>query len=186
MGPTKWWQWVLVYPTLVISIGGAIPQFLTWIKAYKLDVPSNAVHLAIDQGRLWEKNFSCPKDKVPGTVKTPRNDTLEVIVCPSGDILVKVMQPDKPDPYYRWIAFDTFTTRGSHLVPTGQKAYAEEISLRLDMLAQPGSMVICQGRDHKGFVIRVIRLPSGQCQEEVINPYTGRVVSVRSAPCISC
>jgi len=25
--PQRWWQWVLMYPTIVLALGGAIPQY---------------------------------------------------------------------------------------------------------------------------------------------------------------
>src|SRR5580704_12800203 len=31
--PQRWWQWVLMYPTIVLALGGAIPQYYQWISA---------------------------------------------------------------------------------------------------------------------------------------------------------
>ena len=43
----------------VLALGGAIPQYATWFKAFTAGVPSTTLHTALEQERLWEKNFTC-------------------------------------------------------------------------------------------------------------------------------
>ncbi len=52
--------------------------------------------------------------------------------------------------------------------------------------AQAEPVVICVTKDAKGNIVRRLKLASGQCQEQVINPYTGTVIEVRAAACTTC
>ena len=50
---------VAVAFAFVIAVFGAIPQYGTWFKAFTTGVPSTALHTALEQERLWQKNFAC-------------------------------------------------------------------------------------------------------------------------------
>jgi hypothetical protein len=183
--PAKWWQWLLMYPTLAVAIIGAIPQYQNWWQAYKLKVPARSVSQATEQIDLWNKNYECSKKENPYTVKTCRNELIQTTVCPSGDILVKVQTPDKPTPDYRWIGFNTFRdTNAVAFDPFVKEAYADETGKGINLFAQ-NETILCQYRDANGFIVRRIRLSNGRCQEEVINPYTG-ATTIRPAPCTPC
>ena len=43
----------------VLALSGAVPQYATWFKAFTAGVPSTTLHTALEQERLWEKNFTC-------------------------------------------------------------------------------------------------------------------------------
>ncbi len=188
----KWWQWLLAYPTIITSVVGAVPQYTTWVKAYMLNVPWNAVSEAEEQKALWAKNLQCawkePAQTAKTTMTTSRNERVTVTLCPSGDALVMI-QPPAAEPRFRWIAFDRFDRAQRAAMLGGlaglsvRKATATE---GVRMLAQAEAVVICLTRDAKGFIIRRLQLPDGQCQEQVINPYTGTVVEVRPSPCTKC
>jgi len=180
----KWWQWLLMYPTLVITIIGAIPQYQNWWQAYKRNVPSKSVQQAIEQEDLWKRNLECTRKEVPHIVRTNRNELLETTACPSGDILVRVQRPDERT-VYRWIGFNTFTQVG-YFLPDIEEAFAEDRYQNFDLIAQTAPVILCQYFDANGFLVRRMQLPNGQCQEEVINPNTGVVVTVRLAPCTPC
>ena len=51
--PQRWWQWVLMYPTIVLALGGAIPQYYQWISAVAIGLSPFG-----DVGD-GERNFSC-------------------------------------------------------------------------------------------------------------------------------
>lgn len=184
--PTRWWHWILVYPTLIISLVGAIPSFIDRYQAYKKGVPHQTLWVATEQERLWEKNFDCAKNVPPHVFTTVSNASVNVIGCPSGDILVKVQKPDGPNEFFRWIEFNNALTQTSYLSPGVREAFAASQNPPLDQLAQSGTTVICQRRDANGFIVRIIQFPNGSCEEEVINPFTGAVVSRKSAPCTRC
>jgi hypothetical protein len=190
----KWWQWLLAYPTIITGAIGAVPQYTTWAKAYVLNVPWSAVSEAEEQKALWTKNFECswkePAQTAKTTLTTSRNERVTVTLCPSGDALVAI-QPPGAEPRFRWIGFDRFDTGAQRAalmdglpgVSVREAAAAERPRM---MLVQAEGVVICVTRDAKGLVVRRLQLPDGQCQEQVVNPYTGKVVEVRPSPCTKC
>lgn len=200
--PVVWWQWMIMYPTLMVSLIGAVPQYKDWITALHLGVPSRSVAQAEEQRRLWERNFECARREEPRIVTTPSNIKVVVTTCPSsGDVLVEVNTPDSGK-NIRWIALNTFLREAS-LAPGIRKAFAAEghlgaynqsgstaerrkaasDSARHAKFAQASSGVVCQKRLSNNYIIRRIRLEGGGCLDEVINPYTGQVVESRPAPC---
>jgi hypothetical protein len=189
----KWWQLLLTYPTIITSAIGAVPQYTTWAKAYVLNVPWNAVGEAEEQKALWTKNFECswkePAQSAKTTMTTSRNERVTITLCPSGDALVS-LQPPGAEPRFRWIGFDRFEPGVQRAEMMGglpgffaRQAAAAERAL---ILVQAEPVVICVTRDAKEFILRRLQLPDGKCQEQVINPYTGAVVEVRSSPCTKC
>ena len=192
----KWWQWLLAYPTILTSAVGAVPQYTTWAKAYVLGVPWNGVSAAEEQKALWTKNFECSwkeKDQTAKTtVTTPRNERVTITLCPSGDALVTV-QPPGGEPRFRWIGFDGVggvqrTAMRDGLAGFAVRPVAAAEAERRPMLAQAQAepVVICVTKDAKGNIVRRLKLPGGQCQEQIINPYTGTVIEVRAAACTTC
>jgi hypothetical protein len=187
------WQWLLAYPTIITSAIGAVPQYTTWVKAYVLNVPWNAVSEAEEQKALWTKNFECswkePAQSAKTTLTTSRNERLTITLCPSGDALVSI-QPPGEEPRFRWVGFDRFETGAQRATSmdglpglfTREAAAAESRTI----LAQAEPVVICVTRDAKGFILRRLQRPDGKCQEQVINPYTGAVIEVRPSACTKC
>ena len=43
----------------VLAVIGAVPQYIAWINAYVMGVPTEAIYEARTQERLWKKNFTC-------------------------------------------------------------------------------------------------------------------------------
>jgi hypothetical protein len=189
----KWWQWLFAYPTIITSAIGAVPQYTTWAKAVTLGVPWNAVGEAEEQKALWTKNFECswkePSQTAKTTMTTSRNERVTVTLCPSGDALVAI-QPPGAEPRFRWIGFDRFDTGAPRTAMTDGRPgfWVREVAAAesVRMLAQADGVVICMTRDANGFVVRRLQLPDGRCQEQVVNPYTGKVVEVRPAACTKC
>ena len=62
--PSKWWQWILIYPSLLIAVLGAIPTLIEAAKAYRYDVPIFTSAAAEKQVKLWERNIDCLKKEV--------------------------------------------------------------------------------------------------------------------------
>jgi hypothetical protein len=189
----KWWQWLFAYPTIITSAIGAVPQYTTWTKAVMLGVPWSAVGEAEEQKALWTKNFECswkePAQTAKTTMTTSRNERVTITLCPSGDALVAI-QPPGAEPRFRWIGFDRFETGAGRTAMTDGRL---DLSVREVaaaegswMLVQAEGVVICVTRDAKGLVVRRIQLPDGRCQEQVVNPYTGKVVEVRPSACTKC
>ncbi|HEY7434743.1 MAG TPA: hypothetical protein VIE41_06350 [Methylomirabilota bacterium] len=189
----KWWQWLLAYPTIITGAIGAVPQYTTWAKAYLLNVPWNAVSEAEEQKALWTKNFECswkePAQTAKTTVTTSRNERVTITLCPSGDALVAI-QPPGGEPKFRWIGFDRFDTGAQRAArldgPADFWVRPAAAAESPRMLTQAEPVVICVTRDARGFIVRRLQLADGQCQEQVVNPYTGAVVEVRPSACTKC
>jgi hypothetical protein len=189
----KWWQWLFAYPTIITSAIGAVPQYTTWTKAVMLGVPWNAVGEAEQQKALWTKNFECswkePSQTAKTTLTTSRNERVTVTLCPSGDALVAI-QPPGAEPRFRWIGFDRFDAGAQRSAMTdGWPALSVQAAAAAEgagMLVQAEGVVICVTRDANGFIVRRLQLPDGRCQEQIVNPYTGKVVEVRPAACAKC
>src|SRR5262245_40621902 len=111
----KWWQWILLYPTLVAAFIGAVPQYIDVAKAHFYEVPLNQVFSAETQNKLWTKNLDCAKTLSP-QVTTEEHILVSVIACASGDVLVDVKYPDGKE-IYRWIPFTTLQTAHSEFPP---------------------------------------------------------------------
>jgi hypothetical protein len=65
---------------------------------------SGSYAAAEKQSQLWRKNISCVGGP-PKWVETTNNFKVDATVCPSGDILIRVMAPDNSE-YLRWLELD--------------------------------------------------------------------------------
>lgn len=106
--PTKWYQWVLLYPVLATSVLGSVPTAWQAYKAWKLDVNFRDVQKVEEQRQLWERNAYCLRTKGIYSADGPDDLTVRVILCDTGDALlgykykeyavvyVWVKRPNKP------------------------------------------------------------------------------------------
>jgi hypothetical protein len=79
----KWWQWLLMYPTLAVAILGAVPTVMQEIQAIKIGVSYNQVPYAISNDALFAKNVECFK-QTGQTITLSDNTSVEAVVCQSG------------------------------------------------------------------------------------------------------
>jgi len=201
--PRNWWQWMLLYPSVVVGLGsaliGAVPQYVNWIQAYRLGVPSNQVFSAQTQNELWNKNADCAKS-LPRPVKIEEHIQVSVIACSSGDVLVKVIYPEDKE-LYRWIPFKMVTssspetrapvTRDSlvDLLAANWRVSAGSLLMFVEekIQSEPGGaqsqkQVICQRWVGNGRLLRRIR-DASMCYDEIINTYTGKVEERKPSEC---
>ena len=180
--PQRWWQWVLVYPTLAISMLGSMPTITQWYQSRGVpdDVPIKLVAEAKGQNDLWEANFECTSKANFETVTNIHNRQVSAIVCPSGDVLVKVKLPGSEKEISRWVGVQSFEERkrsAANLIMSDAVAAGERI-----VLAQATS-VVCQRWLNNGRLLRRVRDGGGHCFDEVINTYTGALESRLPARC---
>ncbi|GIX49655.1 MAG: hypothetical protein KatS3mg131_3866 [Candidatus Tectimicrobiota bacterium] len=172
---------------LGLALLGAVPQYLAWFQALRLKVPPAAVAVARLQEQLWQRNFACAGqlDARSGNYAALTTEAVVVVVwaCPSGDVLLTVESPAGAFPRRSlWIAHDDpllrqgLATLWPRLLPVAQAA---------EKPRRPAPMVrvLCQRWLPRRLVWRHVQLADGRCQEEVVNPRTGRVVQRRLAPC---
>jgi len=159
--PSKWWQWLLVYPGLAVAL---IPIVTEYLKSSDGD----------KQVALWTKNISCIEAPFAG-VLNEFNVQTSATICKSGDVLVRFIGPgDKRA--YRWVAVELFGLRN-----------AGTFSLISDAMAQaPGvhqrEETVCQWTLPDGWVIRRVKI-DGSCFEERIWAATGEVRRRQQVDC---
>jgi hypothetical protein len=188
MGPIPVGKRLIIATACLLVLLGAVPQYLTWIRAYLLGVPSSAVSQAKLQEALWKKNFACAtqidRDSANYAAITSEHVTVVTWACPSGDVLVTVESPTQ-DVVERsvWVGLDTpeRTTRlWQELTP---QAYAGTGPLYARRQADPIIAVLCQKWLPNDLVKRRIRRANGECVDQIISPRNGQVLQQKAVPC---
>jgi hypothetical protein len=178
-----WWQWVLMYPTMIIALTGAIPQYYQWIAAARMGLSpiTGDVKQADEQEKAWQRNIDClgTIDHIKPTSST--DYTIDLISCPSGDILVTLKPLRNPDQQIStWIV-----TKALFSGEAARSLFTSTV-LAQDGGAQPGSPVQVRIVDIKkegSTVIRRVQLQDNTCIDEMIEAYTGRRLDQKQAPC---
>lgn len=168
---SRWWQWVLVYPTLAVTLITAVPTWIDHIRAAGLGVSRGDLAQAQEQNQLWQVNLDCARSQEIQRIKTKRNLEIGAQVCPSGDVLLLLKRPEADQPTFRWVSARTLEREASVLLgPTA--AYAEP---REGLVAQVPRSVINQRWLKPGLLKQRVQQAGGGCVDLVINTYTGRV-----------
>lgn len=183
------WRWrVAAVVVGLLLLVAAVPQYVTWIKAYAMGVPSGALWEARLQERLWEKNFTCATrlNHHSANYAAIVGDRVTVVTwaCPSGDVLVSLESLlDEPARRSVWIALDSFSSTASLFDRFVRQAFAatSHAANRSDPIVD----VLCQRKLSNKRVMRHVRLASGRCVREEIDIRTGKVVSRQSVSCDS-
>lgn len=190
--PQRWWQWILVYPTLALSLVSATPSWVNGFKSWAFGVKSAAE--AERQAALWTKNASCVGLNSNGFL-SPQKVSVDATICDSGDILVHAITPQKRE-VFKWLALDDVVRPASNgqgwLVSSAQAATLPEGLTGIRPAIRPPAlkvallqMVLCT-RSNGRLLLRRIQTPQG-CFDEVIDTFTGALVSRNPAPCVpSC
>ena len=183
------WRVAVAVCGLMLLIG-AVPQYVTWIKASVMGVPSGALREARLQERLWEKNFACATrlNHHSANYAAIAGDRVTVVTwaCPSGDVLVSV-ESLADDPLRRsvWIALDSASYTAGLFDRIVQQAFAAPATLRAAQRSDPIVGVLCQKKLPHKRVMRHVRLASGRCVKEEIDTRSGKVVARQAVSCDS-
>lgn len=100
--PTKWYQWMLLYPALITTTIGSVPTAWQAWKAYKLDVNYKDVQKVEEQRQLWERNASCIRHKGVYSADGPDGLSVYVLICDTGDSLLGYKYKGY-GPVYTWV-----------------------------------------------------------------------------------
>jgi hypothetical protein len=177
--PKKWWQWFLVYPTLVITALSAIPTYVDVVGSTVLGVPVGHFRQAVRENALWKENIACAAAPFNG-VLNENNIAVDAVVCQSGNVLVRVKPPSQRTPAYKWVPLDSVTTSSSFLI---RSAVAAEAGAPFQ-IAQGNFMVLCQQWIGNGLLRRRVHdRGANRCFDETVNTFNGQVVSWNPAPC---
>jgi hypothetical protein len=170
-----------MYPTIIVALIGAVPQYYQWAAAATMGLPiSGNVRGAQEQEMAWERNVNCLRaiDHIkPGS---STNYSIDLVSCPSGDILVTLTPLQNPDQQIsRWIVTrELFIRIAQSLFSTGALAQGAG--------TPPGGPVQVRILDTKkdgAVVTRRVQLSDNTCIDETIDAYTGRRIDRKQAPC---
>jgi len=170
-----------MYPTVIVALIGAVPQYYQWAAAATMGLPiSGNVRGAQEQEMAWERNVNCLRaiDHIkPGS---STNYSIDLVSCPSGDILVTLTPLQNPDQQIsRWIVTrELFTRVAQSLFSAGALAQGAG--------TPPGGPVQVRILDTKkdgAVVTRRVQLSDNTCIDETIDAYTGRRIDRKQAPC---
>lgn len=180
-----WWQWILMYPALLIAVLGNVPTLINLWNADKLGVPVSDVQIAMEQNKLWNKNFECSRTlPTHWSEADDKGIKIGVTVCPSKDVLVTINGSIQPS--YRWIGFSTFNQTQqitNLLIPA---AIATEFSSPIHFAQNNEKQtVLCQKKLSSTRIIRRVKKQDGQCFDQTINTATGKVIKEVSVKCDS-
>jgi hypothetical protein len=179
MPARTFWQWMLMYPTLLVALLGAFPTFRDIALAIYQDVSVSEVVDGRRQSLLWSNNIACLTQPIADHKTTPERFEIGAAVCPSGDVLVHIRSPEAKE-FYRWIPFRPAAPNNWKMsaLLIGEARAAEPPPL---LLAQAGQ-VICQRKTGSGQIVRRIRTGAA-CVDELIDMTSGRLLRRVLARC---
>jgi hypothetical protein len=177
--PRRWWQWVLMYPTIIIALFAGIPQIYQWASALGLGLsPFANVDDAKVQENAWQRNVDCLHSIDHVKPSSSTNYAIDLVSCPSGDILVTLTPLQNPSQQIsRWIVTQNLFT---------QVARSFFVQPALAQTPQPSATTpesIIDIKKQGATVVRRVQLSGGTCVDETIDAYTGRRLSQKAAPC---
>lgn len=179
--PRRWWQWVLMYPTILVALAGAIPQYYQWIAAVAIGLsPFGDVGAAQLQDKTWERNLSCllSIEHIKPTSST--NYSIDLLSCPTGDILVTLTPLQNPDQQVsRWIITKMLFSQ----VADSSPPHVELAQVASAPPASPESVRVLDIKKQGSNVVRRIQRSDSTCVDETIDSYTGRRLDQKQAPC---
>jgi hypothetical protein len=189
--PANWWQWVVMYPTLFVSILGNIPQLPNVLDIWGANggISFFTPIYEREQAKYWLANLDCMM-KPSQSLKTnqPDNVAIDVTLCPkTGDMLVSLQDANPKDgktvkPIRRWVKVTAPSENAlaSFLMPSAIAATVPDLSKQIsqpDARAIAQVTVLCQKLLGDNKILRRLQYPDGRCVDEVVNTLTGEVVS---------
>jgi hypothetical protein len=181
--PLRWWQWLLMYPTLALAIVGAVPQYGQWIAAIRMGIsPGSDVVFYKQQSEAWDRNGECLQNAAIDRLKpvSQTNYAIEILACKSGDILVTMIPVQNPDAAeHRWIVTKDIVGHQAQFSLT-TSAFAQEPAA---VPAEVQATRVLGVRRDGSTIIRRVQLSNGACEDQAINSYTGRLLGRRPARC---
>jgi hypothetical protein len=189
--PRRWWQWLLVYPAAATALLTAVPNWADKAQALYNNIHGRSYAESDRQRALWEKNIAC-FEQPSASNGNPANVRVNATVCPSGDVLIRVLPPYGRS-HFEWVELDRILHSGGgggSLIPeahaaslTGSVVALQSLSVQ-DRRASYRAMptVVAQRFLDQRLLLRHIRTPQG-CIDEVIDTLNGSVVRRARAPC---
>ncbi|MEO0912704.1 MAG: hypothetical protein AAFY59_06925 [Pseudomonadota bacterium] len=92
-GPKTWWQWLLVYPTLVVAVISAAPLWKDLAFAFWYDTDVAQTDLYRKQAEFWSTHQECTASSFQW-VENPEKVKVDATICGNGNIFVRIRTPD--------------------------------------------------------------------------------------------
>ncbi|CAM5783920.1 hypothetical protein [Rhizobacter fulvus] len=181
-GKQPWWQVMVVYPTLAVTLVTAIPTYAEKFEAWRKGLERQELTAAKERNRLITKNMDCMLAPIDW-VNTANKTRVDATICyNTGDILVRL----------NWGADQQFMD----VVSNDRIRAAAESEKRASLFLssayaasgeQQGfpnaqEQVICQRWLSDGHLLQRIQTTHG-CFDQVLNTYRGVIQSRQPAPC---
>ena len=175
----RWWQWVLMYPALLIAILGAIPKFSEMTTAVVQGLSPFVSQRQQEQLEAWKRNSSCALAVDNIKPKSRTDYEIALLPCPSGDILVTLTDPRNPaNKIQTWIITGDLFSRTAGLLL--HPALAQIIRVQQN---RPYPVRVLGIRTQGTVVTKRVQLSDNTCEDETIDGLTGRQLSAKNAPC---
>jgi hypothetical protein len=102
--PSNVLHYLVVYPTLLLALGGSVPTIMQQVKAWRLETTASKVQLVEEQQKLWERNLECLQQGSIYEVDGPHSIVVRVTLCSqTGDTLLRYHLHEWPA-IYRWVS----------------------------------------------------------------------------------
>lgn len=177
MTPTKWWHFLLVYPTALIAVLGVAERVYDKYS----DAPTAYEQ---KQAELASVNLECLRllgDAIP--LITKDNTEVYVVPCPSGDVLLTGRRAGELEAKMKWVRLKDLMAPSTEISEflKGLSPIQEAVALEPQTHSQM-PQVICQRWVDTGILLQRV-FWNGGCFDNIINTYKGVVIQSTPAPC---
>lgn len=193
--PTRWWQWVLLYPAFAMAILTAAPDWFDRIERLTKQTFQSEYVEETELVAFMKENPECVASPVAWVEATNQTKVDGTICSVTGDVWLRILGANGVAAYKgidisdlleeidRLAAFPGFSTAARAATVPGAipatPATSDHAPLRMSQLA----VVVCQQFSGS----RIIRhLRAGNiCYDETVNSRNGVVISKKQVPCKS-
>jgi hypothetical protein len=186
--PNRRWVELLLSSGVLVALVQVLPLC---IAAWRENVPLSRVPIGWEQKDYFKENLTCLLEQHSTPAANTPAMKVSLLVCPSGDTLVTLINKATESETSRWVSPETFAHNSVALdslfipsavaiVPTGS-----QVSPNLTAPIAQAPTVLCQElRDGK--LIRNLKYEDGRCEQEVTNTFTGEVTRTSITCSASC
>ena len=166
-----------VPPAIAVALIALLPTVNEVYSMFTNGTSFGKADFQLEQRTLWERNHKCTATVKPIEVKNTYHASIEVTVCPSGDVLLKGTAGNPVKTTFRWVSWNTTVNNTGVLL---SQAVADT---HVEPMGVVNSQrVLCQRWLANGILKRRVAYANG-CFDEVINVYSGVMLSSTPAPC---
>ncbi|WP_299841174.1 hypothetical protein [uncultured Paracoccus sp.] len=205
--PRRWWQWMFLYPTAAALLLTAVPDWVDSLRAFYNDLDRSKITMAEALARTSRINRNLGCLATPAPLVPAGTSSVESLICDSGDILIRLVTQDGKRAYEiietaRLLAQNEPPATASaapllgRLVSMTAEARQTEARMTLGPIAeqvpddQPAITLAqqyqiitqCQRFLDERMLLRNVQI-GGSCFNEIVDTYTGIVVSREQVPC---